>query len=58
MKEKKTSKRMYGKSVRVQIYMPPELYEELKKHAPEYETRWETVLFRQMAVEWLKAKSK
>lgn len=51
-------KRLYGKSVRVQIYMPPELYQEIKKYAPKFEPRWETVLFRQMAVEWLKAKSK
>lgn len=57
-KEDNVKKRMYGKNVRVQIYLPPELYAKIKALAPEYEPRWETVLFRQMAVEWLKARKK
>ena len=34
MKETKPKKLMYGKSVRGQIYMQPNLCQEIQKHAP------------------------
>jgi predicted DNA-binding protein (UPF0278 family) len=52
------AKKLFGNNVRVQIYVPPAIYAELKKFAPEYETRWEAAVFRRIIHEWLETQKK
>lgn len=47
-----------GDQILIKAFIPKSMFEELQKHAPTYEKKWQSMVLRRVIFEWLEAQKK